>query len=279
MGATGGAPSRAAYPGGVLRTARQPRHLALLALATLLAAVFVGLGFWQYGVAKQDGREQALMEGPKHPVVPLHELVQPHEPFPAKGSLRRVAATGTYDADQQFLVPDRVLEGRHGYWVVAPIVVDSSGARLPVLRGFVTDPDDAPAPPSGKIRLTGSLAPSDSPVDTGPLPEGQRGSIDVASLVNEWDGEVYNAFVFVVKQQPAETAAALHAVPPPAPEVDGIDWRNLGYALQWWVFAVFAYYLWWRWVREDALDAQHAEQHAAEPDEQPTHDVPEETHV
>lgn len=264
----------------MLRTARQPRHLALLALATLLAAIFVALGFWQYGVAKQDGREEALRQGPRHPVVALDDLVRPYEPFPAYGAMRRVSATGSYDSTKQFLVPGRVLEGRDGYWVVAPIVVDGSGARLPVLRGFVTDPDDAPAPPSGRIRLTGSLAPSDSPVDTGPLPKGQRGSIDVASLVNEWDGEVYNAFVFVVKQQPVESAPAMEPVPPPAPEVDGIDWRNLGYALQWWVFAAFAYYLWWRSVREDALDAQHAAQETeAKPHDQPAHDVPEGTHV
>lgn len=263
----------------MLQTARQPRHLALLALASVLAAIFIALGFWQYGVAQQDAREQALQDGPKHPVVALDDLVQPHQPFPSKGSLRRVALTGTYEPDKQFLVPDRILEGRRGYWVVAPVVVEGSAARLPVLRGFVTDPSDAPAPPSGTIDLLGSLAPSDSPVETGPLPEGQRGSIDVAALVNEWGGEVYNAFVFVVKQQPAETAPAMQHVPPPKPEVDGVDWRNVGYALQWWAFAAFAYYLWWRGVKEDVKDQAALAAHDTESGDHPVTHVPEGTHV
>ncbi|WP_018154943.1 SURF1 family protein [Demetria terragena] len=270
----------------MLQTARQPRHLALLALATVFAVVFVALGFWQYGVAQQDAREEALREGPRQPIVALDELVAPYEPFPSNGSLRRVTTSGTYDADQQFLVPGRVLEGERGYWVVAPVVVDTTGARLPILRGFVTDPDQAAPPPAGKVRITGALAPSDSPVDVGPLPPGQRGSIEVATLINEWGGEVYNAFLFVIAQDPAEPTSAMQPVPPPAPEVDGLDWRNLGYALQWWVFALFAYYLWWRSVREDHLDevARQEAAHSSPPPESPpgdhpAPDVPEGTHV
>lgn len=273
----------------MLQTARQPRNLALLALATAFAVVFAWLGVWQYNTAQHDAREAALREGPRQPTVPLDDLVQPHEPFPANGNLRKVETSGTYDTDKQFLVPGRVLNDQDGYWVVTPLAADSTGARLPVLRGFVTDPADAPAPPSGQIDLVGSLAPSDSPMDVGPLPEGQRGSIDVAALVNEWGGSVYNAFVFVVDQEPAETAEALQAVPPPDPEVDGFDWRNLGYALQWWVFAGFAFYLWWRSVREDHLDRVHADEGSrqARPatdatprgDRPATPDVPEGTHV
>ncbi len=31
----------------------------------------------------------------------------------------------------------------------------------------------------------------------------------------------------------------------------GLNWRNAAYAVQWWVFALFALWLWWRMVRED----------------------------
>jgi surfeit locus 1 family protein len=29
--------------------------------------------------------------------------------------------------------------------------------------------------------------------------------------------------------------------------------RNLLYALQWWVFAAFVVFMWWRWLVEDVL--------------------------
>lgn len=238
----------------MIETARRPRHLALLALALAFVALFVGLGFWQYGVAKQDAREQVLQQGPAQPVAPLNEVIAPHEAFPDDGSLRRVSVTGTYDAPKQFLVPDRRLEGRAGFWVLTPLVVDGTGARIPVLRGFVTDAAAAPAPPTGPIQLLGSLVPAESPRTDVTVPPGQQASVDVSTLLNEWGGTVYNAFLFTIEQTPAEQSAAMQHVPPPSPTVEGVDWRNLGYALQWWVFAVFALYLWWRSVREDHLD-------------------------
>ena len=42
--------------------------------------------------------------------------------------------------------------------------------------------------------------------------------------------------------------------------------RNAAYAVQWWVFALFALWLWWRMVRED-----HRRQGAVEPEAGPGH--------
>lgn len=261
-----------------MQTARRPRHLVLLVVATLFAALFVALGVWQYQVAHQDAREKVLQAGPRQPVVPLEKLVSPHQNFPNESSLRRVSITGTYDADKTFLVPDRRLNGAAGYWVVTPLVVESTGARLPVLRGFVTEPAERTPAPTGQIRLIGSLAPSESPISGANLPAGQLASVDVATLLNQWGGDVYNAFVFVVSQTPAEQSGAMRHVPPPTPSVGGVDWRNFGYALQWWVFAMFAFYLWWRSVREDHLD-QLALKDPGTPADANTDDRTEDVHV
>ena len=43
----------------------------------------------------------------------------------------------------------------------------------------------------------------------------------------------------------------LERVPPPE-VTGGLKWRNAAYALQWWVFAAFAAFMWFRMVREDA---------------------------
>jgi cytochrome oxidase assembly protein ShyY1 len=49
-------------------------------------------------------------------------------------------------------------------------------------------------------------------------------------------------------------AAQPERVPAPQPQRSGLAWRNLAYALQWWVFAAFALVLWWKMVRQDALE-------------------------
>ena len=67
-------------------------------------------------------------------------VLTPHSPFPQDGTGRRITATGRYDGSGQVLVTPRLLRGERGYWVVTPLVVRSTGARIAVVRGFVTDP-------------------------------------------------------------------------------------------------------------------------------------------
>ena len=234
----------------------RPRWLGLLGLVLVVMVVFTLLGLWQLNVAKDRGRAEAVTAAPKRPVATLATVLRPHAPFPADGSGRRVRATGRYDGPGQVLVTPRLLHGRPGYWVVTPLVVPETGARLAVVRGFVSDPAAAPAPPAGTdVTVTGSLAPAEStPSDpTATLPDGQLASVDLASLVNRWGGSVYNAFIFATSEQPDVTAAAgsVVRVPPPPPAGAGLAWRNAAYALQWWVFALFALYMWWRMVRDE----------------------------
>lgn len=251
----------------MLQTARSPRNLALLALAVTLALIFILLGRWQLGVAQDDARVKALEEGPRQPVVALTDYLQPHSDFPKGGSLRRVSAAGSYDAAHQMLVPDRRLDGRTGLWVITPFVVDGTGARLAVVRGFVTDPSQASKPAaSGKLTVVGALAPAESPSERTDYPAGQIGSVDIGKMLNVWGGDAYNAFIFGMTETPNATAATITKVPPPSPEPEGLNWRNAGYALQWWVFAAFALYVWWRTVREDQRD----DIRAAALDQEPT---------
>ena len=89
------------------------------------------------------------------------------------------------------------------------------------------------------------------------LPDGQMAALDLSLLVNRWPGALYNAFVFATAEQPDVTsvaAPAVQRVPPPALVGGGLSWRNAAYALQWWVFALFAAYMWWRMVRDDYED-------------------------
>jgi surfeit locus 1 family protein len=254
----------------VLRTALKPRWLGLLAIVATVMASFALLGLWQLNVARDKGRAEQVSTAPTRPVADLDAVLIPDGAFPGDGTGRRIFAMGRYDGSGQVLVTPRRLAGRAGYWVVTPFVVRTSGARIAVVRGFVTDPAQA-IPPLGTtpITLSGTLAPGESPPAEGAspaptLPEGQIAVLDLSLLVNRWPGTLYNGFVFATAEHPDLTSSvspAVQRVPPPPVEGAGLSWLNLGYALQWWVFALFAAYMWCRMVRDDYLDTRDDQEH------------------
>lgn len=240
----------------MIRTALKPAWLALLALLVVVVVAFYQLGMWQLGVSSNAASREFAAEQATRPTVPLAEAITPQSTFPDDGAGRSVLVTGTYVPELQFLVPQRLLEGEPGYWVVTPVRTVGSGpeALLPVVRGFVPAPADAGRPdPDVPVELTGTLAPGEAPGPTG-LPEGQRGSIDTAELVNDWDSPIYDAFLFLVQESPTLTTSEVRAVPPPVFGETGVVWRNVGYALQWFIFAAFAVYMYVRFLRDAAQE-------------------------
>ena len=241
----------------------KPRWLGLFAIMVAVMVVFGVLGLWQLNVARDKGRAEQVSAAPRRAVADLATVLTPYGPFPGDGTGRRITATGRYDGSGQVLVTPRRLRGQLGYWVVTPFVVRSSGARIAVVRGFVTDPRQAVAPNDAiEITLSGTLAPAESPTGetarpAAALPEGQIAVLDLSVLVNRWPGALYNAFVFATAEQPDVTASAspaIQLVPPPPVVGGGLAWLNAGYALQWWAFALFAAYMWWRMVHDDYQD-------------------------
>lgn len=233
----------------MLRTALQPRWLGLLVVLLIVLFAFGRLGLWQLSVASDTDAQEVLAAQAGAPTVPLDELLAPVSAFPEDGSGRPVEVTGAYAAEHQFLVPERVLGGASGYWVITPVRTPAD-ALLPVLRGWVADPADADSPEPTPVTVTGTLAPGESPVPGPPLPEGQLRSVDVAVLANTWPQDIYNAFVFATDESPQVSASSVTPVPPPPLSGRGFDWGNLGYALQWWVFAGFAAYMYLRFLKE-----------------------------
>lgn len=244
----------------MLRTALKPRWLGLFALLVVVVVTCIQLGLWQLHVAQDKGLADALRKAHEARPTVIDTVIRPHQPFPNAQSGRAVTAEGSYAAGDQFLVGPRRLGGRTGYWVVTPLVVRETGARLAVVRGFVADPTRPISPPAGEVSVDGSLAPGESPADPPQglpaWPQEAQGSIDLAVLVNRWPGPLYNAFVFAQAERTSSGAgvavpSGLERVPPPE-VVGGLKWRNAAYAVQWWVFAAFAAFMWFRMVREDA---------------------------
>lgn len=267
------------YPDGVPRGLFTTRFLGLSVLMLVVLAATIRLGFWQLGVAKDEGRRQAVEAASRLERAPLPEVTTPHAPFEAEFSNRAVTATGTYAAGRQILVVDRRLDGRVGTWVVTPLELDAGGT-VAVLRGFVDGtPATPPVPPAGQVTVTGTLGPSESPrQETAPLPEPQRQSLDLSALVNEWPGDLYNVVVVASSESTGATATgepvdpgALSRVPPPRLD-SGLNLKNAAYAVQWWVFGLFAVWMWWKIVRADRQAGREQDAAGPEAPEQDAHE-------
>lgn len=276
-----------------------PRWLAVSVLALLAVPFCVFMGSWQLG--RFESRVQQHKDAEHHQSrvasaapVPL-SAVLPDTRAQVSGddSGRVVSATGRYDTGHQFLVPGRTLDDRNGFYVLTPLRL--AGGALPVVRGWL--PGDAsaaqhagsvPAAPAGQITVTGAMqypeTSETSGVRTGAQPSGQLGMISSASLVNILPYAVYNGWITATSPVPP-----LLAVPPAAPQAAGLDikeFQNLGYTGEWFVFAGFVVFMWFRLVRREGearadaalglvpdaraeQDSGAAEPGAGEPDTEP----------
>ncbi len=247
---------------GVYRFLLTPRWWGINVFALLAIPFCVFMGTWQLSRFEDHVRDQhaaARDEGAEHRARPrpLASLL----PVTQDTSGDRTTATGRYD--RQLLVPDRQLDGKHGFYVLT-LLRTGSGKALPVVRGWLPGtarPTAAPAPPTGQVTVTGALQASESPgtngvSGAGGLPSGELGMISAASLVNLVPYRVYDAWITL---DTADTG--MTAVPATAPEGSGLDlkaFQNLGYTGEWFVFAGFVVFMWFRLVRREAEAARDA---------------------
>ena len=248
------------HDGEVSRHLLTPRWLGLHALTVLLVIVMAWLGWWQLGRAQAQARPPAQSD---HAPAPLDDLTAPRQSLPGDAVGRLATASGAYDAGHQLLVADRERAGRPGFWLLTPLRL-ADGAALPVVRGWVANPaDPAAAVPSGQVTVTGRLQPSEPP---GPpaveAPGGQVSTVTTAELVSVLPYPLYDGYLLLAEQTPSSQAAP---VAPPAPPPGRLDLQNLAYALQWWLFALFTIFIWWRLLRDPRRDSLAAERPSKPP--------------
>ncbi|MFE5893277.1 SURF1 family protein [Streptomyces sp. NPDC002285] len=240
-----------------------PRWWGINVFVLLAIPFCVFMGSWQlsrFEARVEDHRsagDQAA-ENKQEAARPLAELL----PVDKATVGKQVTASGRYG--KQLLVPDRELDRKQGYYVLTLLHTDD-GKTLPVVRGW--RPGDAdraalPAAPSGEVTVTGALQASEVPGENGVpaqggLPSGQTGAISAASLVNLVPDDVYDAWVTLNKAD-----SGMKPVPVAAPNDTGLDlkaFQNLGYTGEWFVFAGFVVFMWFRLLRREAEFARDAE--------------------
>ncbi|WP_043193482.1 SURF1 family protein [Streptomyces sp. NRRL F-2664] len=230
-----------------------PRWWGINVFVALAVPFCLFMGSWQLGrfEARVDSHREATAERPVDQVAaPLDSLL----PVDTQTSGRLASASGEYG--EQMLVPERRLDGRSGFYVLTLLKTDS-GKAVPVVRGWLPGPADparAPAAPTGRVEVTGALQASENAGTKGVhaqggLPAGQLGVIAAATLVNLVPHDLYDAWLTV--QTPAD---GMLPVPAQAPTNTGLDlkaFQNLGYTGEWFVFAAFVLFMWFRLYRRE----------------------------
>ena len=232
-----------------LRVAIGSRTFAPTWLGTVLtlAAVvaFVSLGRWQWGKGElREAQAQEFAHGSEQ-AVPLGE-----RSLSEVRRFQRVSVSGRYDAAHQFLLDNRINEGRAGYEVLTPLDL-GEGRTLLVNRGWVPFTGYRDKLPEVSIAASPSVEVVGR-VDELPIEglESGRAAPDPRAPWPRVTSFPHPAELSAALGRKVETRIVL--LDARAPNGYVREWqppglpamRHWSYAVQWWAFAGLAIALW-----------------------------------
>ena len=249
---------QASYRGEVLRLLITPKWLALTLVLLVIVVAFTWLGMWQWSRAITTTKVQGnTAAGSYQPLRAVHEQGVPVEDS-AVGT--PIVVRGEYVFADELYVPRRLQESpstsqgavpdpTEGYWVLTPLEV-SPEELIPVVRGWVSSPNLSTPPRSGTVTVKGLLRASESDALREAFPD-ELGDDEIAlvsspELLSRWQGRLWQGFVLLQSQEPGDPESAIEPVREPPPLERSISWQSLAYSVQWWLFAAFAVFFFWR---------------------------------
>ena len=261
----------------MLRTALKPRWIGFFLLTLIFVTIFVALTQWQF---EQSTADKPRSHAETETVVPLTDHFEPGVPMMVDEADQMVTFSGQLEPALSSQVESRVDEGEVGLWLVSYATVDGApdDYGIPVVWGWIPEQIDvtdeelvelfetsAGVSSDDVIAFEGRLIPGEGPTpNTNHFINPKRTQmLATAELVNLWDRDLYAGYVvaetFTVNgtEHVVTGDAGVEGVATePQPEEAEIAWLNVFYAAEWFIFAVFSLYLWWRFVRDDYLKDQ-----------------------
>lgn len=252
-------PFAAEFPPTLREVMLRPQWLLMLLLALVVAAVFAWLGQWQLGSAIDTNPPPP---GMTEEVQPLAEVAEPGVYLPEPFVGQRVDVSGTFVDGDFLVVSSRFNDGVEGYWVTGQLRVDDSELANPtslaVAVGWAETREEADAaastlnesPDNSAVELSGRIISDEGPGAPRKNAPQEMTRMSPAAMLSQWSDieglDVYRAYL-----TSAEPFAGLTAISSPAPdEGSNVNWLNIFYAVEWAIFAGFAFYLWYRLARD-----------------------------
>lgn len=223
-------------------------------LVAVLVPLFVSLGQWQWQKAAMKEERQATLDArARQPAAQLTSAAAD----PDAMRYRLVTVRGTFEAQHQILIENRFHRERPGYHVVTPLRIESAegvadggvkGMRVLVNRGWVPagkDRSDLPAvvTPEGPVELVATATPpgtrylylgKDAAAEARP-PVWQN--LDLARYRQSVDFPLQPLILLLAPESPA---GFVREWPRPDERIE----RHIGYAWQWFGFAVATVGIW-----------------------------------
>lgn len=215
------------------------RTLGFVVFALAVSAGCVRLGFWQLHRLEERRALNTMLAGRlSAPAQDVRVFLR----GPADASYRRASSTGVYDFTNEFAVGGRTHEGSPGVNIITPLRIAGTDTAILVNRGWVYAPDAMIADLTrwrepAAARVSGYLL---------DIPRGQRGPVttpsstrslrhlDRDSLARRLPYPIA-PFVLVVTDVTSGAGDSVPARLPP-PLLD--EGPHLGYAIQWFAFAL-----------------------------------------
>ena len=230
------------------------RDLVLLVAALAGAALTAGLGVWQLDRAAQKNAIEAAMQSRRiMPPLAAAQLAR-SEAEAAPQEHRSAVVSGRWDGVHTVYLENRPMNGRTGFFVVTPLLLDDGSAVL-VERGWLPrDPTDRtkltpPPTPAEPVKLAGRIALHLSQVyqigdaGSGPI----RQNLDLAPFAAETGLKLRPLVVVQEDGQLAPLDGLQRDWPKPAADVQ----KHYGYAFQWFAMAalIIGLYVWFQLIR------------------------------
>jgi len=250
------------FPSTLREVMLRGRWIGMLLLCLVVAGVFAWLGQWQLGRAIDTNPPAP---GATEKVLPIDQVVKPGAYLDGPLVGQRAETSGSWVPGDFLVVSSRFNDGTQGYWVTGQLRIAGAAepTSLAVAIGWASDEKTAKAAvqrlektaDGSVLTVTGRLISDEGPV--GP-PQDQPARMDrmsPAALLGFWhDTAELNVYrPYLASGTPL---GGLDTISSPAPEEhSSVNWLNIFYAVEWAIFAGFAFYLWYRlakdaWERE-----------------------------
>lgn len=231
----------------IWRTAITPRWLLALAALTAFVVACIFLGQWQWD-RTQDilAAERSATAEP----IALEELINDDGTWNNADIGRKVILDGVFTA-QELQLPNREFQGQSGSWIVTRFDLGSGGS-IAVMRGLLPVGSEVPLADATAVQAEGVLHPNEA------FYEGanQNGivTVDSAAIAAEWGTDLVDGYVMLEGQDPVASDPGTLVIVAPTVQVGNAPFplQNFFYAIQWWIFAAFAIFVYARWLYLDA---------------------------
>ena len=225
-------------------------------VGAILTILFVRLALWQLDRLDERRAENALVEQ-RRDASPeeFGSLTASFGTDPADLNHRPVRVQGVYRSDLEFFSVGRTYGDASGTLVATPLEL-ADGTLIVVVRGLVPSgtagpPAEGFAAPDGLVEVIGWIDDGEEPLRIGePDPDDgvirSISRIDLAYIDRWIDEEVLDVSIVLEGEEPAP----IESVPIPIPLEELTEGSHLGYAIQWFGFAIIVMvgvgYLVWR---------------------------------